>query len=107
MLNVILGKEDLVTFWLKFCSKITEKIEKDEEAKKYYTQKFKNFLLEFSLQLINSFKYTKEQMISINSLAIPVVKKKDGNEEEENEDDDYEIMDEQDELQREVYEKKK
>jgi len=65
--------------------------------------KFKNFLLELGLGLVNSFKFTIQQMISINSLALEKPKKK----ETEEDDEEYDNDDEKDELQREIHFKMK
>jgi len=89
---------------LKFCGYISEN---QDERKKFYIEKFKNFLLELGLKLIDSFKYSVEELTAINHLATLAKNKKekenDENEDSENDGDSY---DENDNIQRELNIKK-
>ena len=103
-MNYFIGREDLINFWLKFCSRISNK--EDEDRKKFYVQKFKNFLLELGLKLIDSFKYTVPELMSINTMATKKKEKQDkeedGDDEEHDKEEEEDSYDENDEMQREI-----
>lgn len=99
---IILGKEDLIGFWIKFCCRISE-TEEDDIKKKKYIVKYKAFLLELALKLVEDMKYSINQLAFINSLANKHTKEKDNG--ENNEEDEENEQDE--DLEREIHYKKK
>ena len=66
-------------------------------------------MLELALKLIDSFKYTVDELMAINTLATKKKEneeKEDGEDEQEDKDENEDSYDEKDEIQREINHKK-